>query len=429
VPLRVRRTLWLLFAAFVVYGTTIPFHFVRRLSTVEEKLHRIVENPMSPVGTPRDWSAPDILQNLLLFVPFGVLGIFAAGPDARSGASRIVVVTGLGAALGLSVEAVQLFTQDRVSSLIDAATDTLGAGLGAVMAHQLQRSMRGALGQMSASGWFRARAFYPVVLATAVVCLLAWVPFDVTLDIGMILPKVRMLARDVWQYNGLTDEGVAIVQFALLAIAVSEWLAEMGHRKVAMMTAAIVIGAAIGLEASQLIITSRMPSLEDVAVRAVGALIGTSGWAIGRGVLTPRLCFAVLILATGVAAFIHGMNTSEFLSTQRLYRLLNLRNYRGTIVPAFIFLTERMFIYAPVGFVVARGLGTASRAVAVAVLVAVAIAIPLEGLHAQKVEWSASIMNVAVSLAGAGLGAWAATVGAALFTRMFAAGHAARMGS
>jgi VanZ family protein len=414
VQLRFGRTLWLLFTLFVIYGSTIPFDFVRHLSSVGGKLERLADNPLMPKGTPQDWSAPDILQNFLLFVPFGVLGVLAVAADARSGMRRVVYVTALGAALACGVEALQLFTRNRTSSLADALTNTLGAGVGAIVAYRLRQATHGTLNHI-ATRWLSVPSSYPVIVATVMVCVLAWVPFDVTLDVGMILPKIGALKRNIWQYTGLTDEGAAIIQFALLAVAISAWLAELNQRWAAVKAAAIVIVAALGLEASQIIITSRMPGLEDIVVRSAGGVVGAFLWTIGRRAPYPLIWLALLIVATAGAAALHGSGAPEILATRRLYRLLNLRHYEGTAVPDFIYLVERMCVYFPTGFVVARVVNGTARAVATAMIIAAVIAIGLEAIAGNPLDWPVSMMDIAASVVGAGLGAYVATAGASSF--------------
>src|SRR4030095_5085065 len=105
--MRLRRTLFFLFAVFVVYGTTIPFRFVGQFSAAEPKLARILAHPFAPNDPSRGFSTPDIVQNLALFVPFGVLGVLAGSPEIRWGWRRIVTVTALGAALAVGVESFQ----------------------------------------------------------------------------------------------------------------------------------------------------------------------------------------------------------------------------------------------------------------------------------------------------------------------------------
>ena len=129
-----RRTLWLLYTAFIIYGTTIPFHFAGGWDEALLKLRSLPLNPLVAPDTGRRLSIPDVVQNVLFFLPFGVFG-FLAGSRRTMG--RIILVTLLGLCLSLGMESLQLFTIDRVTSLGDVLTNTAGAFIGAVAAWQL----------------------------------------------------------------------------------------------------------------------------------------------------------------------------------------------------------------------------------------------------------------------------------------------------
>jgi hypothetical protein len=79
----------------------------------------------------------DVLNNVLLFVPLGFLGrlVLGPGPPAASQAR----VAAAGALLSATVEAVQLYLPGRFPSLVDVATNTLGAWLGAVILDLVER--------------------------------------------------------------------------------------------------------------------------------------------------------------------------------------------------------------------------------------------------------------------------------------------------
>ena len=76
--------LWIIFAIFVVYGTTIPFHFAESAAEVRANLARLSPNPVLSPETGRRVSIPDTVQNVLLFLPFGLLGFLTLQPRLRS---------------------------------------------------------------------------------------------------------------------------------------------------------------------------------------------------------------------------------------------------------------------------------------------------------------------------------------------------------
>ena len=205
--------LWILSAAFIVYGTTIPFQFVGEPGHAAADLSRVSLNPLVSPETGRRVSVADAVQNILLFVPFGVFGVAALG--RRDWTTRVLTVTALGALLSASVETLQLFTADRTTSATDLATNTTGAFVGAAIADPVRYFMQRGLTRMQRAGWTEAPAIYLVLVTALLVCLAAWEPFDITLDVGAIGSKVKRLLRDPWQGGALTDEGLAFLRYFL----------------------------------------------------------------------------------------------------------------------------------------------------------------------------------------------------------------------
>ena len=266
--------LWILFGLFLVYGTTIPFHFSSQPGWAAQKLAHIPLSPFIAADTGRRISIPDVVQNVLLFLPFGVLGALRLRSPSRSRLTTVVVVCGLGAALSLGIEALQLLTVDRTSSVSDIVANTFGALVGVIAAQLGEEVSDRALTTFSVTGVFEQPSSYGALVAAIVLCVAAWQPFDATLDVGSLAPRIRALIRDPWQGGPLTDEGIAAVQYALFAWVTSNLFVELGLRRPVLAVATIGLLAAFGLEASQIIIGSRMPSAEDALVRAV-AVIGT----------------------------------------------------------------------------------------------------------------------------------------------------------
>ncbi|MEQ8233562.1 MAG: VanZ family protein [Gammaproteobacteria bacterium] len=96
-----------------------------------------------------DWNAPgaiawfgdsgDAPANVLLFLPVGYFFQLAAGPGRRR---PITLALLAGAALSASVECLQLFLPDRLTSFTDLLANAAGAALGAAVCQQLARRFR-----------------------------------------------------------------------------------------------------------------------------------------------------------------------------------------------------------------------------------------------------------------------------------------------
>ena len=73
----------------------------------------------------------DVARNVALYVPFGVFGILALRRRDVRGVLRVTTIALL---LSVAVEALQLYTADRVASLTDIASAGVGTVLGASLA-------------------------------------------------------------------------------------------------------------------------------------------------------------------------------------------------------------------------------------------------------------------------------------------------------
>ena len=111
------------------------------------------------------------------------------------GDHALAIVAGLAAMLSASIETLQLFMTDRTTSASDTTTNTIGAFGGAIPAHAVpcRRIGRRAMHRLRALGLTEVPSFYPMLIASIVLCLAAWEPFDVTLDVGSLIRKVHAL--------------------------------------------------------------------------------------------------------------------------------------------------------------------------------------------------------------------------------------------
>ena len=285
--------LWIVFALFVVYGTTIPFHFAESAAEVRANLARLSPNPFLSPETGRRVSIPDTVQNVLLFLPFGLLGFLTLQPRLRSAWLALVVTTILGGLLSGGVEALQLLTVDRLSSVSDVVTNTAGAFSGALAAYLLQGAFARGAAQVAARGLNTVPAFQPALVAAVMVVLSAWEPFDFTLDVSTVVGKVRALAADPWQGGLSGDDLATLARFAIAGLAAVVWLRSLRVARPLAMGLVFGTVTALALEGSQLFITSRMPSGQDAVLHIVavmcGALIGT-GWPYGLGAGSGTPC-------------------------------------------------------------------------------------------------------------------------------------------
>jgi VanZ family protein len=344
-----------LYAVFIVYGGTIPFHFSGDSSAILERAHHVPLNPFVSADTGGRLSVPDTVQNVLLFLPFGALGMLGAAKGRQF--RRLIVVTALALLLSTSVEALQLFTPDRVSSVADLWTNTLGAFIGGLTAWWGRSAVVAFIGKLRSAG-LDTQELRPVLIAAVVMAVAFWQPFDVTLEVGTVVGKVRGLQSDLWQFTGLRDEGTSIVISAFFAMTFASYLSVLGERQAGWRTVAIGIGFVFLMEASQTFIGSRMPGLWDALVGVSGVIVGVAIWAAAGRLISPVFWLGVLASATFVAAALQMLSPFEITPTYHTFGWFPfLGYYSHTTFETLSHVIELMLLYFPLGFWIARSAG------------------------------------------------------------------------
>jgi VanZ family protein len=412
--------LWLSFAFFVVYVTTLPFDFDPFVEHARQRLAGVSRNPLLSSDGSRA-SRSDMLQNVVLFVPFGGLTALVllarprrlliressgrqAGAPGRALTVLLLSVLG-GSALSAAVETLQLFTVDRVSSLNDVLTNTVGALLGGIIVLLISRVAERTRAAPHATDILHR--CYPLLLWTGVASIAAWHPFDTTIDVSSAAGKVRALLSNPWQASALGDEGVDAVRYALFAISWAvvwkRW--HLPQPVVAAAFAATLLGAV--LETSQFFVLSRMPGLKDVAVAMAGGSAGAVLSQLARR-WAMSTAAAVTIAATWLAAGMMLINPGiGSVGPQPI----QYTPFLGYLQPAPEFVVshavELTLAFFPIGF--ALGMVVRGRRVwLLTTVVALLLGASLEYGQSWIIGRYADVTDVGVLILGALAGAWAA---------------------
>ena len=410
-------SLWLLFSLFIVYGTTIPFNIDSTTQTLTRNLDRIAWIPfVDPDGSRA--SIPDIVQNILLFLPFGFFGFFSVKQKAFN---AILAVTSLGVLLSVIVETLQLFTLDRLTGTTDIVTNSFGSFAGAYIGAKSSNVIGFFLKQPVIRQTIQIRYVYPLLVCFILVVVGALHPFDFSLDVGSVGSKIKAIVRTPLAFDStLRDEGVVFIRFFLFSglgsICLREW------KKSNSIIKSILISCAVGifLEASQIIIESRMPSAQDVLVISVGSLCG--GLLISRWpfVFNGKKGSFLIVIATGISAAIYSLSPFQLtLQADAMNWFPFLAYYERTTFVALSNFIESMLIYFPMGFALQYFYNSRQTYRAILV-VAFLIAFPLEYSQQWVVGRYADITDVLGALAGAMAGAIACRKGWDAFRRYVA---------
>lgn len=190
------RWLFLLYCLFILYGSFIPFHFSADPEFVRSQFARFI-TPAFHHGV-RRFSLPDVVSNILLFMPFGFLwigGDFFRRPQSRFW--RIAFAGGvLGFSLGLMIESGQMFSPGRIPSILDALCNGLGSATGTAAGYLVFRAFRGGFGLIFLRLLRQRPSFLLLVLLLLAVVADAYYPFDVTLDISAVWHNLKNSPTD-----------------------------------------------------------------------------------------------------------------------------------------------------------------------------------------------------------------------------------------
>jgi VanZ family protein len=423
------RGLFVLSGLFIVYATTIPWDFAHA-----PHLDGIAWVPGWDPARGRIWSVPDMVQNVVLFLPFGFFGVLASPRLASRGALLGALGMGaLGLLLSLFVEALQTMSATRTPSTTDLATNFLGAAIGGQAAILFQGRFR-----ERAQAWLLATAqerpgLLILIAYFVAITAGALAPFIPTLDVGALRASVRgFLDAPLGKKppGALLTDGLLFGALALLAthelpaslrrLRASLFSAGLPRAPVAALLAfAACALLALSLEFAQLFIIGHSPSLGDVGVAMVGAALGAglaaalSGGqprpAARLGALTRRspvlvLAFAVLAPVTRALSPFELRPLSEGLAAASLGNLLPFWSLFSKLdVSTFRNVFEAAAIYLPLGY----ALAALRRPPWFAAAVAVGLAWTLELLQLGVVGRVSDVTEGLYAALMALVGAWA----------------------
>lgn len=339
-----------MFSLFVVYGTTFPFEFNLDGQGVLSVTGRINWRILG--GVAGDIIVSDIVQNILLFIPFGFLGYFSL-IHKRSKANKIGIVAA-GAALSATVECLQMFSPLRYPALSDVVFNTLGTAAGLVAGIALKKSILGFKSNPDARKFLDAGSAFPAFIFLVLVVAGCWEPFDFSLDVGMILGHVKALSAHPFRFTRPDDDMIAFIRYLLCTLFVCRMAREAGLRR-PVFTSGLTMGfLALGLEATQIIIQSRSPEFQDAVVALLGITAGVVVTHFPPFHLRPRIWAVAGALAVFLSDAIYALHPFKFSPHFSGFNLiLFLPQFQESTFASMSNFVENGMIFFPMGFLLA----------------------------------------------------------------------------
>ncbi|MCM8611308.1 VanZ family protein [Accumulibacter sp.] len=355
---------WLVYTAFVVYGSLVPLGFHPR--PLSDALAEFGHIRMLNLGIDQraDWVANGVLYLPLAFLTATVLG---AGRHSRR---RILPVAGALAfslLVAVGVEFLQLFFPPRTVSINDVLAESVGSMIGALLAYSHARHLR----QLADSLAQRRAGLLPGLLIAYALAYLAYCgfPYDFVVSTAELQAKLAS-GSTAWfkaENNqrgpllGVLTLAVEVLAAVPLGLLLGRWLSPAPVRR--LLLGGLASGLAIGLliELGQLFIYSSVSQGISVLTRAAGvtagALLSRSPWRLSDVALLlrrflPALCGLYALALIGV----HGwLNRPWGGIDQAARRFADVNflpfyyHYYTTEMAALTSLVSVAFIYAPIG--------------------------------------------------------------------------------
>lgn len=339
-----------MFSVFVVYGTTFPFRFDIGWHGFLREAQRINWRPLG--GTADNIILSDIIQNIMLFMPFGFLGYFSL--VHKSSWWRKAAVILMGDSLSASVEFLQIFSPVRYPALSDVIFNTVGTAAGLLIAMTFKRSVLGFKGHPLARRFLDAPSAFPAIVFVALVAAGCWEPFDFSLDVGSVLAHLKPLIRHPFTFANPDDDLMSFIRFLLASLFTCRLFSEAGFRRPALLGAFLLGALGAALELSQTFIQSRMPELQDAVVAMLGSAAGGVAFFFPGFHLRPRtwtLAGAIMIFLSSAARAWYPYHFSSRYSGFNW--VLFMPYYEHTTFQALGDFIESAMLFFPMGFLLA----------------------------------------------------------------------------
>jgi glycopeptide antibiotics resistance protein len=272
---RASLVLFIIYSLFILYSTTIPYDFSTDTRALRHNFETIRWSPLVRPDGSRE-SIPDVVSNILLFIPFGLLIGLVVLPRQKAKSRRNTILLAIIGSVILSglVETIQIVSISRVTSVTDLLTNTIGGLSGALLALLLSTKLTAPLSQWSR----RQKLHSPVVLLLifylAALFLSFTIPFDISLDIDHVKDGLKSARldpiTDPTPYSKMIGNALwlAGLSFLLCYVIHSHALFGRSRTRKMVITVSTAVAASVCLtiilEGLQIFINSRLATTREI---------------------------------------------------------------------------------------------------------------------------------------------------------------------
>ncbi len=258
------------YSLFILYGTLFPFTPYQPFPPEAWKSLREVWL------TSQANSSGDLIQNLLLFIPLGYFLGKLLSPSGRHPLRGLLVSVTLGASLSFSVEYLQLYFPDRMTSVMDWILNSVSTALGVTLSFFLRfpKPLRPAKRIVRIA--LQSRSALPALACVFLTVLELWQPFNFSLENYLLVGKWNSLFSNPFDLQAYSYWLLArqLALFAVTAAFCIQWAREQNLKFPNRWVLGILMFLAICLELGQGVLISRQPVAVEALASCLGVVLG-----------------------------------------------------------------------------------------------------------------------------------------------------------
>ncbi|MEW6096478.1 MAG: VanZ family protein, partial [bacterium] len=210
---------WLVFVIYVIYGTLIPFDFSLQLEDIAQSITRANFIPFYNEYEGRRFSIPDVVSNLLLFLPYGFL-LYWGLQNRGMGIAKCKLICISSAFLFSSIlEFLQVFSILRRSSVTDIINNTISTWIGCILSNIFLTSFKDRMFNQLNTLRQKNPLLLFLILYSLLILLVFMFPFDISIDVDDIKRGIKEINLTPFYYTqnspSIIDMGINIFIFII----------------------------------------------------------------------------------------------------------------------------------------------------------------------------------------------------------------------
>lgn len=271
---------WLFSFSFIFYGTLIPFDFTPPAVPFAQRFQDLIT--LKSLAEHTHLSKMDVISNVLLFIPFGFFSSLLMRQARINSFFVFISVPFMSVLVSTTVEILQFYSPERVSSLFDIVINTLGGFTGTLLALLIF----GFFNNWIVPLWnklLHQKIFILITLIYGFILFMgALVPFDISIQISDLKEAVKNIhfipfssVGDVAIYKtSLIRDGLLFALFSFLC-HFSMRLYTTHKIPFFIISVLLTLFLSVCIEFSQLFIVSRNTDTTDIVIALIGSIAGS----------------------------------------------------------------------------------------------------------------------------------------------------------